>query len=373
MTIKEVYCQDRAIGILQRASASDRAAHAYIFVGAEGVGKFKTAREWAKMLLCQDRVVDDGFADSCEACESCRQFEADAHPDFQHVYKELLEFTREGKGKPPPVELPIDVVREFLIEKVSNKPTLSESKVYVVSEAEKANIISQNAFLKVLEEPPVYCTIILLCTRLERLFPTIRSRCQIIRFGPVSQRIIVQELTRIGIQEEQARYWARLADGSIGQACQWAELQLAGAELYEKKKNLVESISACKYADALALAESLFSQSKQIAAAWAELQKGTSKSDVNRRAHKTLLQMAISALRDAMNLGLGRTDRLINSDQRQQIESLARRFRPEQAAEKISDCYRALTQIESNVNERLVFEQVLLNLAEYDTISAKGH
>ncbi len=52
MSLKEVFCQDKAIGILQRAYAADKLAHAYIFVGPDGVGKFKTAKEWARVLLC---------------------------------------------------------------------------------------------------------------------------------------------------------------------------------------------------------------------------------------------------------------------------------------------------------------------------------
>jgi DNA polymerase III subunit delta' len=150
MSLKEIYCQDRAISILQRALASERSAHAYIFAGIEGVGKFKTAFEWAKLLLCESPVTGKDFADSCGRCESCRLLEADSHPDFNHVYKELLEFTREGKGKKTPLDLPIDVIREFLIEKVSAKPSLSRRRVFVISEAEKLNDSSQNCLLKVL-------------------------------------------------------------------------------------------------------------------------------------------------------------------------------------------------------------------------------
>ena len=58
MSIKEIFCQDKTVDILQRAFASGKWAHAYIFAGPEGVGKFKTAREWAKLLLCQKPVTD---------------------------------------------------------------------------------------------------------------------------------------------------------------------------------------------------------------------------------------------------------------------------------------------------------------------------
>ena len=109
-------------------------------------------------------------------------YDAGSHPDFNHVYKELLEFTEEGKDKKTPISFPIDVVREFVIAKASSKPTLSERKIFVVSEGEKLQDAAQNCLLKTLEEPPAYCFIILLCSRLDKLLPTIKSRCQIIRF-----------------------------------------------------------------------------------------------------------------------------------------------------------------------------------------------
>ena len=60
MSLRDVFCQDRAIGILQRGLAADRSAHAYIFAGPEGVGKYKTAREWARLLLCKSPKTQEG-------------------------------------------------------------------------------------------------------------------------------------------------------------------------------------------------------------------------------------------------------------------------------------------------------------------------
>ena len=315
------------------------------------------------------RAIEDGdFADSCGLCQSCRLFEAGSHPDFNTVYKELLEFTTDGKDKTTPVELPIDVIREFLVAKVSTRPTLSQRKVFVVSESEKLNASSQNCLLKVLEEPPAYCCIILLCTRMEKLLPTTRSRCQIIRFGPIDRDRIEDKLQQMGIEQKIAKYFARLAGGSLGMACQWAKLQLAGANLYQTKNNLVSSVAGYEFAGVLDLAGRFLDEAKKITGVWADIDKTTSKSDLNHRVQKTLIQIIISVLYDAMKLNITPAEETINFDQQEQIKKLAGKFDPERAAEKIADCYTLLQWLEDNVNERLIFEQLLLNLADSDRI-----
>jgi len=372
MSLKEIFCQDRAIGILQRAFACGRMPHAYIFSGLEGVGRFKTACELSKLLLCKEPVKEKTgsgeFADSCGRCESCKLFEAGSHPDFNLIYKELLEFTRDNKGKKTPVDLPKDVVREFLIDKVSMRPTLSKSKVFVVSEAERLNNTSQNTLLKVLEEPPGYCFVILLCTRLEKLLPTTKSRCQIIRFALIDEEIIIGKLREMGIGQKQAQYFGRLAQGSLGQGCRWANLELADANLYQIKEDLVASVATFEYAKSLELARRFLDEGKSIAAASAKLEAATSKTDINRRASKTLIRIVISALQDAMKLGLEADKNIINFDQKEEITKLAGRFSSEQIAGKISNCYEALRWIDASVNEKLIFEQLLLNLAVSDTM-----
>jgi DNA polymerase-3 subunit delta' len=342
--------------------------HAYIFAGAEGIGKFKTACEWAKLLLCKNPLTENGFSDSCSSCQSCQKFDASSHPDFNHIYKELLKFTEDNKDKKTPVDLPKDVIREFLIDKVSARPNLSQRKVFIISEAERLNAFSQNALLKALEEPPAYCCIILLCTRMEKLLPTTKSRCQIIRFGPIDEDRIIDKLKETGLNEKKSKYFARLAQGSLGQACRWAQLELADATLYQTKKELLDSLSTYEYADSLDLAQWLLQESKSIAATWANIQKTTSKTDINRRAAKTLVQIIISALHDAMKLNIESPQKIINFDQKEQIKKIAKRFNSEQTIEKINEAYKTIRWIDSSVNEKLIFEQLLLNLATSDII-----
>ena len=371
MPLKDIFCQEKAINAIQLAFVADKVAHAYIFAGHEGVGKFTTAKEFAKLLLCKNPVERGDFNDSCGNCVSCRAFDAGSHPDFEHVYKELVEFTRDGRGKDPPLEFPIDVVREFLIEKVSSKPALSSKRAFILTEAEKLNIESQNCLLKVLEEPPGYCCIILICTRPDKLFPTIRSRCQILRFGPVAEEKIIEKLSELGLDEKQAKYFARLADGSLGLACTYARLEQNEANLYQTKTELLEAIAELDYKNTLDLADNFLRQSKAIAAVWNKLEPATSKTDINRKAAKTIVQIVTALLHDAMLAGVTHQERLINFDQAEQIKKIARRFDAEQAAQKIVDCFKTIHWIESSVNERLIFESLLLNLTETDKITSE--
>ena len=366
MPFTDILCQDKPIAILQKAYAGGRWAHAYVFAGPDGVGRFKTALAWARLLLCSDPQTTSTAAgdrhEGCGQCRSCVLLEAGSHPDFHHVYKELKEFTEEGKGKGPPVDLPIDVIREFLVAKAAARPSLASHRVFVVSEAEKLNSPAQNALLKVLEEPPAYCSIILLCTRLDKLLPTIRSRTQVIRFGPVDRQIIVERLQAMGLDVPLAGHLAALAQGSLGAAGTFASLELAGAHLVATQRDLVAALAQCTLADGLDLAQRCQEQAKAIADHWAQLDKATSKADLGRRATKLVVWMILLAMEDAMRRPLMASEQGAGGDRDDLIERLAGRFGPEQAAERIADGFEALRWIEANVNDRLVFERFLLRM-----------
>lgn len=367
MSLREIFCQDKAIDSLQRAFGAGRMGHAYIFSGADGVGKDTAARAWAKMLVCHDRVEEATgggvFYDSCGRCESCRVFESGGHADFRPIYKELVEFTKKGKDKTTPIDMPIDVIREFLIDKVSNKPTMGEYVVYVVREAEKLNKSSQNALLKVLEEPPGYCVIILLCSRLDKMLPTTRSRCQVVRFGEIEEGQIRGKLEEMGVESEEALFWARFCGGSLGEAISWSKIELEEGNCYEIKKKLVRSLAAHELADSVDFAEWMCDASKRICEGWGQVEKSTSKKDLVRRGQKGLIRMVGAVFSDVMRVNVEEIDGLVNSDQMDEISSLAGRFDAEAATEKVSKAYESMRWVEASVNEKLIFEELLLNLA----------
>ncbi|NIA17318.1 MAG: hypothetical protein GWO86_03115, partial [Planctomycetes bacterium] len=299
---------------------------------------------------------------SCGLCDSCKALESGTHPDFQHIYKELVNFTASAKGRRTPVNIPIKVIREFLLEKVSSRPILATAKVYVISEAEKLNRESQNALLKILEEPPGYCFIVLLCTKPQNLLPTTRSRCQIIRFAPIDEEVIIEQLLKAGISRTQAQYWGRFTDGSIGQALTWARLEPAeGPGCFEIKKELLRRLGSCKLEDALDFAAWLSASVKEIAQAWTKTQDDSSKSDITRRVQRGLVRMIIVAVNDAMKLNISPAAVLTNASQAEDIKILARKIPAEKCASLIVRAYETLGWIDASVNEKLIFEQLLLN------------
>lgn len=368
MNLSDIFCQDRAIGNLQQAFGCGRVGHAYIFAGADGVGRFAAAGAWAKLLLCKSPSSEDGFYDSCGECPSCRAFEAGSHPDFSHIYKELIQFTKKPENRTKiPVKLPIDVIREFVLEKVSARPSLSQSKVYIISEAEKLNPESQNALLKVLEEPPTFCFIILLCTRLDNLLPTTQSRCQTIRFGPVSEEKIIKKLAAENVSGIEAKYWSRFTGGSLGNSIVFSQISDDRNSLYNFKKIFIEKLTGFGLADAVDFAQWIGGSIKTVSDIWSKKERSNS-SDIKRGCQKVFISMAVSALSDAMKTGIVRPADFINFDQPGQINAMAERMGTEKACELINTCYEAIRWTEAAVNEKLIFEHLLLNFVSSGAI-----
>jgi len=184
---------------LAQAISSGRIASAYLFLGAEGVGKFGFALRLAQALNCQKANFPP-----CEACPVCKQIKACAHPDLH-----ILEV------KPEEKQIKIDEVRDFQAE-LSYRSFQAQYKIGIIRKAEKLTIEAMNALLKTLEEPLPNTVLILTCSNRSRLTPTVVSRCQTIRFPPIDKgtlvKILVQEQK---IPEEKAKVIANYAEGSL--------------------------------------------------------------------------------------------------------------------------------------------------------------
>ncbi len=276
MSIFSVIGQDRALDRLQQALRSKRIPHAYIFHGPAGVGKEFCAREFAKIILCENRQdsrphSQDCF-DCCDDCSSCRAIEADVHPDYHLVYREQIRELEGESSEHKATELAIKVIRKKLNEPAQLTSAYGRGKVFVVREIHLANAFAQNALLKTLEEPPEGTVLILLADRLEGLLPTILSRSQMVMFAPLPQDLLLERLSHVGCQRPQSDFWSRFADGSLGRA-----LWLAAQDWYEAKIALVKRLARLTEQDAVELAEVFMDLAKSYAA---EARKqGTAVSD----------------------------------------------------------------------------------------------
>ncbi len=189
----------QAIKILQRAIANDALAHAYLFSGQEGIGKKKTAFALAAAVNCPNAKPEGG----CGTCPSCRKVETLGHPDMHMLV-------------PDGDEIKIDQIRQVQAD-FALKPFEGVKKVLIVDNAESMNPAASNAFLKTLEEPPGDALIILITAMPQSLLSTIRSRCQEIPFHPLPRTTLARALVqRRGLSEEDARFIAALAQGSMG-------------------------------------------------------------------------------------------------------------------------------------------------------------
>src|SRR5262245_21693826 len=182
---KRVRGHEAQVRAFEHAVRRHRLAHAYLFVGPAGVGKRLFAGELARALLCENPPPDR--LEACDRCPGCVQVEAGTHPDF---------FASARPEDSP--NFPIDVMRE-LSRHLSLKPVRGRGKVAIVDDADDlddpiTNNAAANAFLKTLEEPPPGSIILLVGTSAERQLPTIRSRCQVVRFAPLPPDVVTQLL-----------------------------------------------------------------------------------------------------------------------------------------------------------------------------------
>jgi DNA polymerase III delta' subunit len=167
VTIWDGLGQDRVAAQLRHAIAVDRVPHAYLFSGPPGAPLVDAAMAFAMALNCTSMP---GIG--CGECEPCSKIVAGIHPD-------VVTLVREGAAN----IVPIESVRNQVIARIGLPPHEALTRVFVIEEATAMAPPAANSLLKTLEEPPARTLFVLCTTAPEQLLPTIRSRCQRVRFG----------------------------------------------------------------------------------------------------------------------------------------------------------------------------------------------
>jgi DNA polymerase-3 subunit delta' len=334
MSWDRVRGQDAARQTFLAAVERGRLGQAYLLVGPEGVGKRLFARELAKAFLCErpPRPMT-----ACDRCPACAQAEAGSHPDL------LVLRTPEGKH-----ELPVAAMREFCGH-LALKPTRGPRKIGVVEDADDFNDESANSFLKTLEEPPPGALLLLRATSTDRQLPTILSRCQVVRFAPLTPADLAAVLAAHGIDDAAKRdRLARLGAGSAARA-----LALEDESFWEVRKQLTEGLTG-PHMNFLALA-----------GLWTKFHDdvGKDKSAVQRMRASLVLQFLIELVERALKLSLGATVPGLEPVEVARLKAFADRAGTDALLELLDRCVEADYHVERRVQLMLVVESVLEKFA----------
>jgi DNA polymerase-3 subunit delta' len=204
MTFRDILGHEQPHRLLEESFRQGRLAHAYLFAGEEGIGKRRVAMALASALLCQAQRPDNRLQ-NCGECSGCYQTAHQTHPDLH-----LIE--------PDGQTIKIDQIRQ-LQNRLSLRTYTGGYKVAILDEADRTTVEAANSLLKTLEEPPPGCLLILITPRPAFLLPTVRSRCQTLRFSTLPpDRMIRFLIEKRGLAEPEARAVAARARGRVGPA-----------------------------------------------------------------------------------------------------------------------------------------------------------
>lgn len=336
----DIVGQDEAIELLRSAVAADRLAHGLIFAGPAGVGKATTAAALAGMLLCKR----PGKAGACGSCESCRLLDSGNHPDFHRITRDLIRY-HDKTGKSKGIDLSVNVLRPELMDPASRTAALGGAKVFVIEEAHTMNLPAQNAILKTLEEPAGRTAIILLTDQSDALLPTIRSRCQMVRFRALPDQWVREQLAARKIEPETARVAADFSEGSLGAALSLIEsgaVARAGWLSQRLTEMAGPAAGAARLSGITELADWFKSAADDFAKKQLERDELASKDAATRQGLDLYLRLASKSLRSTLA-------RLAQSGDAAAMEQICR------AIESIA---QAQTYLDANVNVAVVLQQL---------------
>ncbi len=388
MSLADVKHQGRALSLIQRAMTRERVPHAYIFHGPDGVGKELAAFELARVLLCGDTsdvALSDEVATTvgvetlraaCAKCEDCAAVGAGAHPDLHIIYRQLNRDHPEPEvRKRKALDIGVDVLRHFVIEKVGLTPNRGRAKVFVIREADRITPQAQNALLKTLEEPPDKTVLILLVRSVDRLLPTTLSRCQVVGFDVLPGAFVKGKLAEAmpSLSASCLDWYSACADGSAGRA-----IEMAGDELFEVNGRIVDGLAELAGGDPAGLVKAWTEESKALGERYRKRDPEITDTEATRRGFKSVFHLAATWYADVLRCGAGGKPpvapgepsgvsggsvALVNADRRDGVARAAETIDAELAASAIGRLARTEYELDRNVYVQLCIETLANDLA----------
>jgi DNA polymerase III subunit delta' len=265
--------------------------------------------------------------DACGECGSCRRIARGVHAD-------VLVIQPGDTGS-----IKIEQIREA-VERAAYRPFEGRRRVVIIDDAEQIMETGQDALLKTLEEPPNATTFVLVTSVPETLLPTIRSRCQRLRFGRLSPADVAGVLMRAHDFGEAAAYAAAAsADGSVGRA-----LEVAGGEFVDARNAALQLLEAV--ADHPPPARRIMGAGGL---------PGAGKSKADRDALGQSLRALATILRDLGLLGSHADERVLaNADLRKKLDRLVPAFDNQRILGAFAAVDRALDALDRNASPKIV-------------------
>lgn len=333
-----------------------------LFAGPEGVGKRAAAVALAQALNCEHPVA--GLAagaaaadlphDACGECPTCvRIARADARMregalSAVDCFVALLPDDKRS--------IKVDPTRAF-IERTGYRPLDGRRRLALIDDADLLEVSSQNALLKVLEEPPPGTAFVLATSRPDALLQTIRSRCPRVRFGTLSTAEVAALLVeRHGLPEPEALAAAALGGGSPGRS-----LSLASGRSRESRAVALAALQVA--AQARGPAAQLGAARALLAKAESEIGRKKGGDGVSRAVLADRLEALGALLRDVQVLSSRADDRwLASADLSADLAEVARRVDGRRAGRAFAAVDRARAALERNASPKVVADWVALQL-----------
>ncbi|HJU92813.1 MAG TPA: DNA polymerase III subunit delta' [Pyrinomonadaceae bacterium] len=334
----------RVKAVLKRMLTTGRLPGALLFTGEEGIGKKLFALEVARALNCRSPKGHEG----CGVCSACTRIMKLNYPQREDAeeWTQIIwtDHPDVGLVVAPKRVLRVEQMRQ--IEKEANfRPFEGKARVFLIDEADKLNDASANALLKVLEEPPKTSHLILITARPAMLLPTILSRCQMIRFSPLSPDEIESHLVKNKLVDAKtARLRARAAGGSMGRA-------LSGdlVTFTSQRKAMLKVLNA------LAISE----DRAELLRSAEQLNEAQYKEEFEER-----LDVLETLIRDAWMLSLGvESTQLVNEDLSAELIEISKSIDSSRAGDWILQIEDLREQLIVNVNRKVTTDALFLVMA----------
>lgn len=327
MDYRNIIGHEEIIAHFKNSIEMNKISHAYIISGAADSGKKMLARAFAKTLQCEKQEPAP-----CNECQSCIQAESMNHPDIIMVSHEK------------PNLISVDEIREQVVDSICIKPYKSKYKIYIIPDAQLLNAQAQNALLKTIEEPPEYGIIIMLTTNLDKLLPTVRSRCIELATKPIRERDMLLYLQKeMQLSEEKAYFCLDFAQGNLGKA-----IKLAGNDEYA---SIVESV--------------VYVLKRIPELDVDDLMTAVSQIEKFKLSINDYLDLMMMWYRDALMLKVtGNIDKLLFKSEYSAIKKQAGMLSYRGIEEKIDAIQRAEKRLNVNANFDVTMELLLLTLKE---------